>query len=434
MLSKEDNELLTRVDDGAPMAAVLRRYWLPVFRSADLVAGGAPRRVPLVGEKLVIFRDTSGKVGLLDEFCPHRGASLVLARNADCALQCLYHGWRIDRHGKVVETPSEPGDSTFKDRVRQVAYPVREAGGLIWAYLGDPGEVPDFPAFEWTERPAEHTLALRAVLNYNWVQALEGVIDSAHVGFLHTDYLRRLVDEEDPYDGGEESLITKVMVDGKPKLEVENTKYGFRYGAIRKATREDGTPAHFVRVTHFVAPIWGIIPTRPGWSFFQAFVPIDDHHTVFYFVLHRANSPVGESTRAKLTAWNGLDQVDDEFRLTKTTPDTLWGQDRQAMMEGKSFSGIGGYPPLEDIAVQESMGPIYDRTREHLGTSDLAVIRMRRIMIAAARTVAAGAVPPGLDGTVDFGSIKAEEAIIDTDTSWTTVGAPLPKQGQPTPA
>jgi phthalate 4,5-dioxygenase oxygenase subunit len=422
MLSKEDNELLTRVDGDAPMGRLMRNYWLPVYRAEDLEAGGAPRPVSVVGEKLVVFRDHAGKVGVLDESCPHRGASLTLARNVDCSLQCLYHGWRIAADGRVVETPSESEDATFKTKVRQVAYPVREAGGLIWTYLGQPGTEPEFPAFGWTGMPAGHTFTMRVRLEYNWAQALEGAVDSAHVSFLHTDYVARLAKGEDAYEGGGESLLDKAAVDGHPKLEVENTPYGFRYGALRRAT-VDGEAKTYVRVTHFVAPVWGVIPTRKRWAFAQAFVPCDDKSTMFYFVLHRSTAPFEQRERDNMAAWNGLDDVDENFALRNRTPANLWGQDRAAMTAGMSYSGLGGYPPLEDIAVQESMGPIYDRTREHLGTSDLAVIRMRRIMLGAARALGDGSkVPPALGGGFDYSLIKADEALIDPEESWKRVG------------
>jgi len=422
MLNKEDNDLLTRVNGAAPMGQLMRSYWLPVYRSDDVDPGGAPRPVSVLGEKLVIFRDHTGKVGLLDEFCPHRGASLTLARNVDCSLQCLYHGWRIDADGRVVDTPSEPEDATFKDKVRQVAYPVREAGGLIWAYLAEPGSEPDFPAFGWTQMPAEHTFIMRVRLDYNWAQALEGAVDSAHVSFLHTDYVARLANGEDAYEGGGQSLLDKAAVDGHPKLEVENTPYGFRYGALRRAS-QDGVSKTYVRVTHFVAPVWGVIPTRQGWVFAQAFVPCDDESTMFYFVLHRSTAPFEDRERANLAAWNGLDDIDDDFSLRHRTAANRWGQDRAAMTAGTSFSGLGGYPPIEDIAVQASMGAIYDRTREHLGTSDLAVIRMRRIMLSAVRGLNdISKVPPGLGGGFDYSRIRADEALLDLNESWKQVG------------
>jgi phthalate 4,5-dioxygenase oxygenase subunit len=217
---------LTRVSNGAAMTQLMRKYWLPVFRSEDLENGGAPRQVTLLGERLVAFRDTAGNAGVLDELCPHRGALLALARNVDCSLQCLYHGWRMDRNGTVVETPSEPDDATFKDKVRQIAYPVKEAGGLMWAYLGDVDEEPEFPAFNWTDADPAHTHIHRVKLNYNWAPALEGVIDSAHVSFLHTDYVARLAGGEDAYERGGESLLSKVAIDGHPKLKVRTRPTG----------------------------------------------------------------------------------------------------------------------------------------------------------------------------------------------------------------
>ncbi|MBV6761587.1 Rieske 2Fe-2S domain-containing protein [Rhodococcus opacus] len=438
MLNKEDNDLLTRVEGDAPMGVLMRRYWAPVLMSEDVVADGAPRRIKILGGKYVAFRDTEGKVGVLDEACPHRGASLALARNENCALQCLYHGWRVDRNGKVVETPSEPADSTFKDKIRHIGYPVREAGGLIWAYFGDPEAEPEFPAFDWTDRKSEQIYTIRVAQRCNWAQAIEGAIDAAHANFLHNDLMRKLAGGGEYTGGG--GLFDKVLVGGAPRLEIDNLPYGFQYAGIRDATLKDGTPKQYVRTTKFVAPYWAMFSAPEGWIFSQAFVPVDDENTVFYFIHAREGDEIiDESYRAKILEWSGVGDLDEDFHMDFHSGN-MWRQDRDLMDRKKhgdkfSFSGMTGNQ-TEDLGVQESMGPIYDRTREHLGTSDLAVIRMRRLMLDAAHRNQRGETPLGLAGDYRYDEIRSAEELIDPGVRWQdVVGVPSSaKAAQPTDA
>ncbi|WP_216893146.1 Rieske 2Fe-2S domain-containing protein [Nocardia alni] len=419
MLNREDNELLARVEGDAPMGELMRRYWMPVLLSSDVESDGAPRRVRILGGDYVVFRDSEGEVGVLDEACPHRGASLALARNENCALQCLYHGWRVDRTGKIVETPSEPADSTFKDKIRHVGYPVREAGGMIWSYFGPPEVEPRFPDFEWTGRKPEEIYTIRVAQRCNWAQALEGAIDAAHSNFLHNDLARRLAAGGDYTGGG--GLLNLQLIDGAPKLEVQNLPYGFQYAALRDAI-EEGRPKKYVRTTQFVAPSWALFSAPPGWVFSQVFVPVDDYNTVFYFIHARDDGNViDEPYRAKILEWSGVGELDNEFHMDFHVGN-MWRQDRDSMDRGKrgdgfSFSGMTGNQ-VEDLGIQESMGPIYDRTREHLGTSDLAIIRMRRLMLDAARRHERGEPPLGQDKEFDYGEIRAGERLLDIGEPW----------------
>lgn len=423
MLSRENNELLARVEDGMPMGALMRRYWHPILLSQDLAAAGAPRRVRVLGENYVAFRDSDGQVGVLDESCPHRGASLVLARNEDCALQCLYHGWRIDRAGRVLETPSEPGDSTFKDRIRHPAYAVREAGGLIWAYFGPADEEPRFPSFEWTGHRPEQVYTLRVLQRCNWAQAFEGAIDTSHLSFLHNNLMRRLAGGGDYTGGG--GLLNKGILDLSPRHEVDPLPYGFHYAGIREAITEDGQRAQYVRTTQFVAPYWAMFASTDVWWFGQAFVPVDDYNTLFYFVHGRLDgATIDEDERGRIKDWSGIGELDDDFHMEGHVGNT-WNQDRRSMDRKRwggssSFSGLRGNQ-AEDLAIQESMGPIYDRTREHLGSSDLAISRFRRFMIDAASRDAQGEGPaPALGNDFEYGEIRAGEALIGADEPWQT--------------
>jgi phthalate 4,5-dioxygenase oxygenase subunit len=421
MLTPQENQLLTRVEGDAPMGQMMRRYWLPALPSAALETGGAPRRARLMGENLVAFRDSSGQAGLLDENCPHRGASLVLARNEDCGLRCLYHGWKLDVHGRVLETPPEPDELNFKDKVRAPAYPVHEAGGMIWTYLGPRGHEPPPMDFEFTHLPTSHTLILTAREECNWAQCLEGVIDSAHSNYLHSNAIR-------PAAVGTSTLykpdanLERPSNDGAPKIEAENTAYGFRYAAVRKPL-VDADKQAYIRTTLFVAPFYAIFPAPKGFGFMQAFVPIDDTHTMFHYIQFKHNEPFTAEQREIHAGRSGMlpgRDIDQEFRKIRNR-DNLWLQDRQSMRAG-SFSGITGVNN-EDIAMQESMGPVYDRTKEHLGTSDVAVIRMRRLMLdAVAGFTGQGRPPLGLAEPVAYASLRAEEGMIPLGEPWQSVG------------
>src|SRR5665213_46248 len=276
MLSRTENELLCRVGPETPMGKMLRRYWTPALISSELEADGAPRRVRLLGEDFVAFRDTNGRAGLLDESCPHRGASLVLARNEDCGLRCLYHGWKIDVAGNILETPAERDESSFRSRIKAMSYPTREWGGFVWTYMGPPGLEPPQFEFPWTQLPESHTVVIKVRAECNWVQALEGGIDSAHVTYLHANVLKGA-------SGLTQTVIRengqtdRPSLDGAPRLEAENMPYGFRYAAIRKPIiGEDRNK--YVRVTLFIAPFYAMFPAAQGMLNMQFYVPIDDEH------------------------------------------------------------------------------------------------------------------------------------------------------------
>jgi phthalate 4,5-dioxygenase oxygenase subunit len=423
MLTREENDLLCRVEGDAAMGKMMRRYWLPAIPSSELVADGAPKRVRLLGEDFVAFRDTNGRVGLLDENCPHRGASLVLARNEQCGLRCLYHGWKFDVEGRTLETPPEPDELNFKDKVRAPAYPVREAGGLVWAYLGPRGSEPPPPDFEFTHFPESHVLVMSAITSCNWAQALEGVIDSSHTNYLHSNGVRPAVTDRAVTIYKADASLDRPSNDGAPRVEAQNTAYGFRYAAIRKPLL-DADKNRYIRVTLFAAPCYAIFPAPDGWSFLQAFVPVDDTHTRFVFVMVKRNEPFTDEQRVTHAKRSGLlpGHDLDEFSRPIRHRDNNWLQDREAMKAG-SFSGITGIN-TEDIAVQESMGPIYDRSKEHLGTGDVAVIRMRRVMLDSLRAfIADGSAPLGLAEPVPYARLRAEEAMIPIDAPWQTVGA-----------
>jgi phthalate 4,5-dioxygenase len=426
MLTTKDNLDLCLVGNGTVMGNMLRQYWYPVLSAADLAEpGGPPQWVRLLGENLVAFRASDGQLGLVDAYCPHRGASLVLARNEDCGLRCIYHGWLIDPAGRILDTPNEPEESNFKDRVRHIAYGIREAGGLIWAYIGPVGKEPPFPNFEWTAMEPSHVGILRVKVRCNWVQVMEGLLDSSHSSVLHSGQIRSSADTVvvgggSQFQSDSNSFALRPSNDSRPRIDVEDTGYGFRYAATRR-TLKDPELYKYVRTTLFVAPVYAIIPGIKGWGVMQFPVPIDDHNTLFYNAQYCYDEPVDPKL---FEARNGArPDIDVDPSLTTIRHrDNQWLQDRAAMSAGTSFSGVYGIMN-EDIAVQESMGPIYDRSREHLGTADRALIHFRRIMLRAARDFANGGAVLGQAQPVSYADLRAEDRVMSIDEPWERVGA-----------
>jgi len=374
MLSHEENELLTRVGPETPMGRTLRRYWLPALLGSELVTGADPRPVRLLGEDFVAVRDAGGRIGLVDE------------------------------------------DGT---RTRDDA--VRDFGGVIWAYLGPPELKPPLPEFEFTALPAEHVHTMKAALRCNWAQVLEGIIDSAHSNYLHRNAIKPVQRAASVLDAN--LNIARPSNDGKPKIEVRNTAYGFRYAAIRKPLVDPET-RKYVRTTLWMAPFWGMVPSASGWGNLQAMVPIDDENTMFYHFKYCYDAPIPLEERVRHEIWAGM-RVGVDIDPTSFRPrpcrENNWLQDREAMRRGESWSGLGGVA-VEDFAIEESMGRIFDRTKEHLGSSDAAVIRMRRIMIDSARALAEQGIPPcGLARHVDYRRLHAQEAMLPIDASWEAV-------------
>jgi phthalate 4,5-dioxygenase oxygenase subunit len=412
MLSRDENELLTRVCGDAPMGQMMRRYWVPACLSEEVAEpDGTPIRTQLFGEPLVAFRDTQGRLALVQERCPHRLASLALGRNEEGGIRCVYHGWKFDATGSCIEMPTEPGAYGFRERMRLQSYPTREAGGLVWTYMGPPGEEPPFPDYDWARLPSAQRAIVKIGERANYLQAIEGAIDSSHSWFLHRgavwDWKTR----------------TGVSTDLAPRLEAEDTPYGFRYAAIRRPNVNPDTEK-YVRVTLFVVPFTAIIP-RPidptKMAHAQIFAPLDDERTMFYGIFFSQDgSPIDEQgLRRELCAERGVQLDAQYFKYARA--ENWWNQDRAAMKNG-SWIGIDGFPN-QDMACQESMGPIVDRTQEHLGTSDVAIIRMRRRMLEAVRRFQKGEPLIGHDRSIPYDRLRSEQKITPIETPWQTVGA-----------
>src|SRR5437867_1080720 len=275
MLSKADNELITRVGPGTPMGNLMRQYWIPVLFSWELEADGPPERVRLLGEDLIAFRDSSGQPGLLAAHCPHRGASLFFGRNEEAGLRCVYHGWKFDVTGACVDMPSEPAESNFKDKIHHTAYPCEERGGVIWTYMGPLTPPPPLPNLEWMSLPEEHRWMAKRVQDSNWLQAIEGEVDQSHVSFLHS-YLNPTDGPASAVGGPRTNVALIRAADKHPRFETVETDYGVMIGSGREA----GDDQRYWRVTQFLMPFhtmtgpYGPNPTR-GW---RCWVPIDDTH------------------------------------------------------------------------------------------------------------------------------------------------------------
>lgn len=403
MLSREDNELLTRVCGDAPLGRMLRTHsWIPAAISPQLVADGAPLRVRLLGDDFVAFRGTDGRVGFLDEACPHRGVSLALARNEDNALRCIFHGWKYSVDGRCLEVPTQPvNHESFCKHVRVNHYPVREAAGVVWVYLGT-GEPPRFHDFEFLGLPTPtHVYASVQRGEYNWLQAVETTMDSAHLGILHASSIGMLGDIG----------ITKDYT--APTYETEHKPYGFRYASIRSL--KDGNA--YVRVNTFVAPWFSLIApinNKDSGGTVQFTIPCDDEHSLFFFLEYRrtgvslADSPVMKGC---------TDLADWPPNLTGG-PETSWGQDRDAMKNGH-FTGFPGNILTEDLAVVTSMKPIVDRTKEQLNAADAAIMNVRRSVLENIRTFQNGEVPAfARRAEVDEPSIVPQCDIIPDGARW----------------
>ncbi len=422
MLSREDNETLTRVGRDTPMGRMQRAYWHPVARSERLAADGAPVRVRLLGEDYVAFRATDGRVGFFDEACPHRGTSLALARNEDNGLRCIFHGWKFDVDGLTSDVPTEPAErrAEFARKVPLRHYPVWEAGGVVWVYVGDPARVPPRPEFEFTQLPAGHVDVRVAVVHCNWVQALEAVLDSAHLGFLHRGQLERKDLGNADLARGVATNLTLASSDTSPSFEIDDKSYGFREAALRQT--DDGRV--YAKIREVVAPYYSFLPGFPQLQsrrMLIASVPIDDEWCAqwcIYYRVDRAFEPGEADAR-----WKNAGPDKNNFYDRRQGPQTHWGQDRAAMAEGH-FSGFPTHHIyVEDFVVQEAMGPIVDRTREYLGSSDKVIIHTRRALINGARAYARGEPAWGQGTAVDFGAIRSCALFLDPQENWRDVDA-----------
>jgi phthalate 4,5-dioxygenase len=397
MLSREENELITRVGPGTPMGTLMRHYWIPALLSQEITErDGAPARVRLLGEDLVAFRDSRGRVGLLAEHCSHRGTSLYYGRNEECGLRCIYHGWKYDFEGRVLETPAEPTVSTLKDKVRHTAYPCREAAGIVFAYLGPQESIPLLPNYEWMNLPQNHLYVTKSIQDCNYLQGLEGECDSSHLSFLHRAFT------ETKRGGGDPDMYGR---DGAPKLEGVETDFGVRMISCRNA----GDGVTYVRVSNFVMPCHGFVPTgglkgNPEGYTIHSHVPVDDEHALRFNIFFRRNRPVSDKEK-QLEGGIGTDHI----KVRNIHNNYLQDRDEQ---KHETFTGMGKQFLIHDSCATESMGPIYDRSREHLGTGDTAMIAVRKFLLKSVTTLGTGKEPPHIIRTLEQNDLRHVACIV----------------------
>jgi phenylpropionate dioxygenase-like ring-hydroxylating dioxygenase large terminal subunit len=420
MLSKENTELLTRVGPGTVMGELMRQYWLPCTYSWELTADGDPQRVRMLGEDLIAFRDSNGVPGFVANNCPHRGASLFFGRNEEAGLRCVYHGWKFDTQGNCIDMPNEPAESDFKNKVKATAYRGADAGGITWIYMGPhQDEPPGLPQWEWCQVPENQLQhSHKGIYQCNFMQALEGELDTTHVYFLHS----RL----DPQGAPSYGLYAP---DRRARLEIVDTNYGVMYAARRS---EEVDEVYYWRTTQFLFPIYGMFPGggEDGTVPLSMYVPIDDEHTLHWGLWwhpSEAMARFGKPAQQKMNDTGALIGGVGPMKPHQTGkffpdwwPEACMENDflmNAEVKKTKSFTGIASVR-MQDDAVITSMGPIMDRTREHLGTADATIIRVRRRMLEAARAFhERGVTPPGVNYP-ELYRVRSCQAILPKDVSW----------------
>ena len=407
-ITREENELLTLTGADTPMGRLFRQYWLPAMLSERLAEpDGAPIAVKLLGEQLVAFRDTEGRVGLLDELCSHRRVSLAYGRNEECGLRCVYHGWKYGVDGRVIETPAEVNPD-FAKTIAHTAYPTREAGGIIWTYMGPRAEPPPFPEFLFTKLPAHQVLGYHYRQECNYLQGIEADLDISHASFLHSTIDQAPIDER----------RAAIAHDPQPRAYTREVPFGMQ--TVWGWKTEDPAKALYW-IDPFVVPCHTIVPagrTAMRWIW-HAWVPIADEHHWLYYVHYDPEVHPSAGDRERLETAFGHDLIDpkDDYRSRDNLANLhLIDRGRQ---KTENYTGIRGIV-AQDVAMLQSMGPILDRSLENIGSKDILVVRLRRYMLKLVRQFMANGELPALDGTVSFADIDSRMVIVPS-------GMPLPE-------
>ncbi len=422
--AKEAGEL-TRVGPGSVMGELMRCYWIPALMSSELARDGAPLRLMLLGEKLIAFRDSEGRVGVMDHRCPHRCASLFLGRNEEGGLRCIYHGWKFDVAGNCLDMPSVPPPD-FKQKVKAKAYHVIERAGVIWVYMGARAEAPPLPAFETFELPENEIRVSFIQRDCNYLQALEGEIDTSHFGFLHAGHV-------DVEDVAEDEPLRHTIADRAPRYQLADMPWGTQYAGYRPA----GVDRTYWRFANFLFPFWTQAPNGEFASHMhaRAWVPLDDTHTMFVFFwwkhamsamslpqpAYKDGTPIGGTGRGNKFLPNTSDWL-GRWRLEANSAND-WKIDRSAQQDGSIYSGIDGVH-LQDQAITESMGPIVDHELEHLAPSDQMITRTRRRLLMAARALRdQGVAPPGAEDPGVYRGARSGYFVSGDKSEWREVYA-----------
>jgi phenylpropionate dioxygenase-like ring-hydroxylating dioxygenase large terminal subunit len=392
------------------MGETFRRYWNPALLSVELPEPDCPPvRVRILGEDLIAFRDCDGDVGLVDAYCPHRRAPMFFGRNEERGLRCVYHGWKFDRNGTCVDMPSEPPDSLFRTKVTIKAYPTFEAGGFVWTYMGARASMPGPPDYEFIRAPESHRYPSKTIEECNWLQALEGGLDSSHATILHNMNIGDMA-----WLHSFEELV--------PRLEVQTTDYGYTYSAVRALPDR-----RWVRVYHYVMPSIQLRGSIQGFDLQEGFVPridghlwipIDDDNTMVYNFMYSHDPatplPLEQALGTETRSGRGPDDLFPDYRPKRNMRNDYL-IDRQ-LQKTRSFTGITGVN-TQDFALQETMGRIVDRSKEHLGTTDRPAIAARQLLLEATRAVERGEMPRGSD-PAHSKMLRPVDHMVPLDVDW----------------
>jgi phenylpropionate dioxygenase-like ring-hydroxylating dioxygenase large terminal subunit len=369
------------------MGFLFRRYWIPALLASELPESECPPvRVKLLSERLLAWRDTQGRYALTDEFCAHRGVSLWFGRNEENGLRCPYHGWKYDHTGQCIEVPSEPAESGFCAKIKLTSYPLIERGGILWTYMGPPELRPPEPAFEWAALPVSHCYHSKRWQECNWLQAMEGGIDSSHVSWLHSGDMHR-----DPLH--KDTKGAHYQRDRKPKFEIVESPGGLYIGARRNA--EEGH--YYWRITQWIMPWYTMVPPYGDNALnAHAWVPIDDDNCHTWTFTYHPTRPLSDMELDVMRGGGGIhvQLIPGTFRPV-INKDNDYMMDRAAQKAGRSYSGVSGIA-MQDASIQESMGPVVDRAKENLVSTDNAIIMARARLRRAALALQKGEEPPGL--------------------------------------
>jgi phthalate 4,5-dioxygenase len=383
------------------MGELFRRHWLPALLTSELPGPDcAPVQLRLLGEDLVAFRTTSGEVGVLDTYCPHRNANLFWGRNEEEGLRCVYHGWKFDVSGACVDMPNEPASSVFANKVRMTAYRAIDKGGIVWVYMGPQNLQPQLPQLEWTLVEENQRKITKRIQRCNYLQNLEGELDSSHISFLHSRISPGVT-------------LTSGQVDTHPVFDVRETDYGLAISARRNTP--DGR--YYWRVTPYMVPSYTIIPSGPTeLQTFTAAIPIDDTNMMGFTVSWNAEGPIAPEQLVGVASVGGAHaEVDEHFRPIRNK-ENMYMIDREDQ-KYRSYTGITGVRE-QDMAVQEDQrGPVSDRPREHLGTSDLGVIAARRLLIKQARSLQQGIEPAQASNGAVY-RVRSASITADSTVPW----------------
>ena len=390
MVSADENTLLTQTGAGTPMGTLMRRYWQPLALTAELPDERPVKEIRVMGEDLVVFRDEAGCYGALHRRCAHRSGDLSFGRLEDGGLRCPYHGWLYDVRGRCLDQPAEPAGRKFCDKIHQPAYPCIELNGIVYGYMG-PGDPPLFPGFDWSIAPDTHSFVFKGYQQANWLQATEGEIDPAHLSYLHC-YLKDEIDEDNSY-GFDQFLapaedtdisVTQLMREiPNPRLEIENTDFGVRVYALRDA----GSFMH-VRVTNYLFPNAAVVAVGTDWTLVQIHVPIDDGSNWRYDIFYSFRAPIDKESllRERLNTYTLPDYIPARNRTNRYLFDA-------AEQKTGTYVGIGYDFNIHDNCILEGQGPIQDRTREHLGYTDKAIVAARKMLMTALKAPDNGSLP-----------------------------------------